>query len=89
MSSQVCTYQVMRCEWIAEIGYIDQYNNPQTRQPYWTSQPFDGQSEAKAALEAHEEVIGWNDRLHRYEMQKSYTYGNVQFRKTMVDEYDK
>jgi hypothetical protein len=86
---QQFTYEVLRHEWVAQIGYHDQYGNPQSRAPYWTSEPFNTQAGATTALEAHEEVIQWSDRLQRYEMQKSYTYGMVMFRKTSQHEYDR
>jgi hypothetical protein len=83
------TFHVMRDEWVAQVGFIDQYGNPNTFRPYWTSDPFNNRQDAVQALEAHEEVINYNDRLMRYEMAKGYTRGEVRFRQTEVEQYDK
>jgi len=85
----VFTFEVMRNEWVAQVGRIDPYYDPKTFKPYYTSAPFPTREQAVAALEAHPEVLKYNDRLMRYEMQKDYTRGEVIFRKTKVDEYDR
>lgn len=82
------TYRVIRDEWVAQVGHIDCYGDPNSFNPYWTSEPFATREEAIAALEAHEEVIGYSERLLRYEMKKSYTHGCATFRKTEVNVYD-
>jgi hypothetical protein len=79
--SQLFTYEVLRHEWVAQIGHIDQYGNPQTFKPYWTSPIFSNRAAAVAALEAHDEVLGYSERLMRYEVKKSYTHAMVIFRK--------
>jgi hypothetical protein len=79
----------MRDEWVAQVGHIDQYGDPRSFKPYWTSQPFPTRAQAVEALEAHEEVIGYSKQLMRYRMAKSYTSGQVNFRRTEVDQYDK
>jgi len=83
------TYQVIRQEWVARVGQIDCYGDPNSFKPYWVSEPFATRQEAVEALEAHDEVIGFNERLMRYDMKKSYTDGHVHFRKQILDEYEK
>ena len=87
--TQVFTYEVLRHEWLGQVGYIDQYGNPSTFKPYWTSPPFSNRADATAALEAHDEVLGYSERLMRYEVKKSYTHATVIFRRTSVDEYER
>jgi hypothetical protein len=87
--TQVFTYDVLRHEWVGQIGTIDQYRDPRTYVPYWTSPPFNNRADAVAALEAHEEVLGYDERLMRYAVKKPYTRATVIFRKTKFDEYDR
>jgi hypothetical protein len=82
-------YEVFRSEYVAQIGHVDQYGTPSSFKPYWTGTPSADRAAAQAELEAHEEVIQYNDKLYRYEMKKDYTRGHVQFRKIKVDEYEK
>jgi|TARA_R110000850_G_scaffold57108_1_gene133991 hypothetical protein len=87
--TQVFTYEVLRHEWVAQVGHIDQYGNPSTFSPYWTSPPFNNRADAVAALEAHDDVLGYSGHLMRYEVKKSYAHATVSLRKTLVDEYER
>jgi len=86
----VFTFEVMRSEWVAQVGRLSDISSMvENYKPYWTSAPFPTREQAVAALEAHPEVLKYNERLMRYEMQKDYTRGEVIFRKTKIDEYDR
>ena len=87
--SNVFTYHVVRDEWVAQVGYIDQYGDPKTFKPYWTSVPFPTRAQAAEVLMLHEEVIEYSDKLMRYRMKRPYTSGTVTFRQTEVDQYDR
>ena len=82
-------YEVMRGEWVAEVGNIDQYGDPSSFKAYWRSDALPTREEAIAALEAHEDVIEYSNQLMRYRMKKSYTHGQIRFRWTKVDEYER
>lgn len=85
----VFTYHVMRDEWVARVGHMTDVSGIPKIKPYWTSKPFPTRDQAIAALEAHPDVIGYNERLMRYEMKGNYTMGEVIFRQTEVDQYDR
>lgn len=78
------TYRLMRDEWVAEVGYIDQYGNPRSFKPYWVSEPYATRAEAIKALESHEDVRGYDERLLRYVTAKAYTSAEVRFKRTEV-----
>lgn len=77
----------MRDEWVAQIGNVDQYGKE--FKPYWTSEPFPTRDQAIDALEAHVEVIAYSEQLMRYRMKKDYTRGDVFFRQTEMDQYER
>ena len=87
--TQAFKYQVMRGEWIAEVGNIDDIGSPSSFRAYWRSEPFPDREQAVEALEAHEDVIEYSSQLMRYKMRKSYTRGKYRFKWTMVEEYEK